>query len=248
MNDTLPFRFELEAQPSETSCGPTCLQAVYNHYGYRRSVHELMTEIPELTTGGTLGVNLGIHAIEHGFRAQLYTYNLRVFDPTWFDQGKGVIIDRLRQRSQLPNSEKRRGAMLAYLRFLKLGGEVRLEVMNGELIRSLIATEGPILTGLSATFLYSAAREIPETDLPDDIKGEPVGHFVVLCGYLPEVGKVLVADPYLDNPLAEGKWYSVEVDRLVTAILLGVLTYDGNLLIIRPKTNNCAHGPDTDHR
>jgi hypothetical protein len=56
----------------------------------------------------------------------------------------------------------------------------------------------------------------------------------VLCGYDKQQRKVLVADPYLPNPLADDHYYDVELDRLVCAILLGVLTYDANLLIIEP--------------
>ena len=107
--------------------------------------------------------------------------------------------------------------------------------MNSALICRLLESSAPILTGLSATFLYSARREIPATDRPDDIRGEPVGHFVVLCGHLSGSDQVLVADPYRDNPLSNRRIYPVAMDRLITSILLGVLTYDGNLLVIRPR-------------
>ena len=41
-----------------------------------------------------------------------------------------------------------------------------------------------------------------------------------------------VADPFLANPLAQGHHYDVEVNRLIRAILLGVMTYDATLLVI----------------
>jgi hypothetical protein len=46
---------------------------------------------------------------------------------------------------------------------------------------------------------------------------------------------VTLADPYLKNPLSSRRLYAVTLDRLVNAILLGVLTYDGNLLIVWPE-------------
>lgn len=235
MKGSIDLEFQLQAQPTETSCGPTCLQAVYHHYGDQLPLERLIAEIPELATGGTLAVQLGIHALERGYSAELYTYNLRVFDPTWFDLSAEEMRGRLQLRSERRHSDKRRRAMKSYLRFLELGGQARLEVMNPALIRRLIESEAPILTGLSATFLYSAKREIPESDRPDDVRGEPVGHFVVLCGYLGDSNHVLVADPYRDNPLSQRRIYPVGMDRLITAILLGVLTYDGNLLVIRPQ-------------
>ena len=65
----------------------------------------------------------------------------------------------------------------------------------------------------------------------------PAGHFVVLCGYDRVEKTVLVADPYQPNPLAPGQQYVVSVDRVINAILLGILTYDANLLILQPASS-----------
>lgn len=45
----------------------------------------------------------------------------------------------------------------------------------------------------------------------------------------------MVADPFLPNPMSDSQHYGVAIDRLVCAILLGILTYDDDLLIIQPK-------------
>jgi hypothetical protein len=52
----------------------------------------------------------------------------------------------------------------------------------------------------------------------------------VLCGRRGDL--VRVADPFYDNPLGEGHYYDVDVDRLIRAIMLGAITYDANLLVI----------------
>ena len=46
--------------------------------------------------------------------------------------------------------------------------------------------------------------------------------------------EVLVADPFLEHPNAPATHYEVGLDRVVGAILLGVLTHDANLLMIEP--------------
>jgi hypothetical protein len=56
----------------------------------------------------------------------------------------------------------------------------------------------------------------------------------VLHGYDPSTDSVLVADPYPDNPLAGVHNYRVGIVRLLGAIMLGVLSYDGNLLVVEP--------------
>jgi len=49
---------------------------------------------------------------------------------------------------------------------------------------------------------------------------------------------VLIADPLQKNPLAGVNQYIVSIDRVICAILLGIVTYDANLLIIEPRHHN----------
>jgi hypothetical protein len=223
----------LEAQPTDTSCGPTCLQAVYGYFGDPMPLADLIEEIPSIEGGGTLAVLLGVHALRRGYRAKLYTYNLKIFDPSWFHPKAADLKAKLRQQMKV-RSGKRRSATQACLEFVEAGGEVRFEDLTGGLIRKYLRRGIPILTGLSATFLYRSPREMSDTCKDDDIRGEPLGHFVVLRGYNQEDQTVLVADPYEFNPLSAKRIYDVPMERLINAILLGVLTYDANLLIIRP--------------
>lgn len=233
-----PIRFKLDfevaPQPTDTTCGPTCLQAVYRYFGHEFPLEQLIQEIPRLATGGTLAVHLGNHALRRGYRATLYTYNLRIFDPSWFNPQVKDFRARVAAQITLRRETKRRHAARAYLQFIDRGGIVRHEILNGSLIRGLLRRHLPILTGLSSTFLYDASRETPETNTPDDLRGEPSGHFVVICGYDREDKQVTVADPWPKNPYSGDHLYHVDMDRLLNAILLGVLTYDGNLLVIQP--------------
>ena len=91
------------------------------------------------------------------------------------------------------------------------------------------------MTGLSATFLYRCAREVGDATLEeDDVRGSATGHFVVLCGWDAEERSVRVADPLGDNPRFKEHIYWLPVERVINAILLGVLTYDANLLVLEP--------------
>jgi hypothetical protein len=189
-----------------------------------------------LEGGGTFAVHLGVHALRNGLRATIYTYNLQVFDPTWFLDKNINLSEKL--SLQIESKEKNSRLQLAtegYLEFIRLGGEILQEPLSGSLIRKFLKRNIPILTGLSATYLYNQPREYGEDCQFDDIRGLPSGHFVVLSGYSKEERKVQVADPYLSNPLGASNYYEVEIDRLITAILLGILTYDANLLILEPK-------------
>ncbi|MCJ8502644.1 C39 family peptidase [Desulfatitalea alkaliphila] len=230
------LRFDIQAQPDDTTCGPTCLQAVYNYYNDPIPLGRLIRQVEQLEGGGTLAVLLGCHALQRGYRAKIYTFNLQVFDPTWFKLDRAGMQERLERQLRVKNNRKMRTAGQAYLTFLQLGGTLRFEDLTGALIRGLLKRGVPVLTGLSATFLYRTARELEvgREMVYDDIKGEPTGHFVVLCGYNRADRTALVADPLLPNPISESQIYPVRLSRLVCAIMLGIWTYDANLLVITP--------------
>ncbi len=227
--------FRIQPQPDFTTCGPTCLHAVYDYYGDAIDLPRLIQETQSFEEGGTLGVILANHALKRGYDATLYTYKLQVFDPTWFLPNAADLRVSLAEQVKAKPDPKLRVATEAYREFLDLGGELRLEDLTAKLIRSHLKKGCPILTGLSATYLYRCAREVwPEAEY-DDVRGEPTGHFVVLCGYDRQNKTVLVADPLLPNPVADGQYYAVRLERLICAILLGILTYDGNLVILTPR-------------
>lgn len=219
-------------QPDDTTCGPTCLHAVYRYHGDEVPLHQLIQDVPKLKTGGTLGVLLGIDALKRGYQATLFTYNLQIFDPTWHHLEPEDLIHRLEAQARAKRSAKLKTASRAYSRFLRLGGRIRFDVLRGSLLRRYLNRNLPILTGLSSTYLYQAVREYGPHDEDDDIRGTPAGHFVVLCGYDRKERHVHVADPLESNPHSPTRRYSIDVDRVMAAILLGVLTYDGNLLIV----------------
>lgn len=220
-------RFE---QPDDVTCGPTCLTQVYRYYGYDRALSEVIQETPRNPDGGTLAVYLGTSALGHGFQATIYSYNLRVFDPTWQRLNPSALIAKLQKRMRAVDSRRLRHTLNAYIAYLKAGGQVRFRELNKRLLVQILANGCPILTGLSATYLYETPREIRNEY--DDIRGEPVGHFVVICGYYPRSDRFIVRDPSSHIPFSRTGKYSVSAERLVPAILLGDATYDAVLLVL----------------
>lgn len=237
------LKLDILAQPDDTTCGPTCLHALYRYHGREVPLETLIREVPKLENGGTLGVHLANDALRRGYRATLYTYNLQVFDPSWFHPellDVEELAAKLAAQARVKTSARLRSACGAYVDFLRLGGRVRFEVLSGRLIRKYLNRDLPILTGLSSTYLYQAMREFGPDDEDDDIRGAPAGHFVVLAGYDRKEREVLIADPLESNPHSPTRRYPVNIDRVIASILLGVLTYDANLLIIEPADDSSA--------
>lgn len=229
------LNFDIQAQPDEVTCGPTCLHSLYQYYDDSISLKQVIQEVKQLSSGGTLAVMLGDHALKRGYHAHIYTYNLTVFDPSWFTGSAGQMIDLLKkQRRYKKKKRKLQAASEAYINFLEAGGKVMQAELNEELILKYLKKSIPVLTGLSATYLYGTPREIPDTNKYDSIKGEPAGHFVVVNGYDSKDKSVYLADPLNPNP-QKSQYYKVKINRLINSILLGIVTYDANLLIIEPK-------------
>lgn len=220
-------RFE---QPDDVTCGPTCLAKVYQYYGFTRTIDAIVAETPRNPDGGTLAVNLGISAMHHGFRPTIYPFGLRVFDPTWGRLSRAALVDRLRARAEAVESVKLGRAVTAYMQYLELGGRVQFRDPSADLLVGILRRGDPILTGLSATFLYGTARE--HEDRYDDVAGHSSGHFVVVCGYRPRSDRFVVTDPFRNVPLSRTGRYTVNADRLLAAILLGDQTFDAVLLTL----------------
>lgn len=229
------LKLEILPQPNDTTCGPTCLHAVYGYYGDGIPLHRVINEVPSLKTGGTLGVMLANHALRRGYRATIYTYNLRLFDPTWFVLNSDEICKRLKRQARVKKREKLQRATRAYIDFLELGGVIKMEDLTARLLRKYLNRGIPVLTGLSSTYLYHAMREYGPNDRDDDIRGQPAGHFVVLRGYDRKKRTIYVADPLESNPYSSDHQYELGINRVMNAVLLSIVTDDANLMILEPN-------------
>jgi hypothetical protein len=226
-------------QPDDTTCGPTSLHAVYQFHGMDVSLQEVIQSVDSLPDGGTLAVMLGIDALNKGFKARIFSYNLKMFDPSWEHCSNAELVELLEQQLKYKAGKRFTRATRAYQNFLRMGGEIILHYMHRDVLESYLTKDVPILTGLNATYLYNSKREYTDRknrSVYHDLKGVPTGHFVVVSGMEQET--VFVADPFKENPISGDSYYKVDLNRLINAILLGSMTYDANMLVILP-------GPDT---
>ena len=227
--------FTIQPQPTETSCGPTCLHAIYNYWGLNSSLNELVDSVPRSRSGGTFSVLLGIHAIDQGLEATIYSYNVKVFDPTWRDLSMKKLLQKVRARAKVVKSKQASSNLKAYIEFLQKGGKVRFDELKPKLIKEILRQEQPIIAGLNSNHLYRYSRT-DEQGRDDDIAGQPEGHFVVLTGFEDKPTRFLVCDPYAKSPLSNKLKYWVGPHRLINSIMLGIITYDANLLVIKPRS------------
>jgi hypothetical protein len=197
-------------------------------------MEEILNDIPQFEEGGgTFGLTLAIDALKRGYKTSIYSFNLNIFDPSWFELPMEKIKGKLLELLEKGNLRtKDRTAARSAAQFIDLGGELRFANLSEELISSYLSRDIPILTGLSSSWLYKTQREDPITSEYDDILGKPAGHFVVLHGLDTKYREVDIADPYKPNPISGTNYYKVPMNSLINSILLGVMSYDGNLVIL----------------
>lgn len=235
------IELSINTQPTDETCGPTCLHAIYRYYGLDIPLSKVIAGVEKSLSGGTLSPLLGKHALAQGFNATIYINNMSIFDPTWFKNSKALreaLISKLKHQDHFKHSKNIVESSVAYQEFLKLGGEVRFKTIDVQTLKDYFKKNLPILTGLSSTYLYRTSRECFTSEgeaYYDDIMGSPCGHFVILCGYDEKKRRIIVADPYRENPFTQNNYYKVGIPRVINAIMLGVLTFDANLLVIEPK-------------
>lgn len=234
--DVLELPVDIEPQPDGITCGPTCLHALYRYHGLEVSLAKVIDSVTPLEEGGTLEVNLACDALRRGFEATIYTFNLNLFDPTWFDHPQTDIAAKLRERAARKRSPKFKFAVEGYCEFLARGGRLRFTDLTRAELRGMFRRGVPVIAGLNLTYLYRHPRVSGPYDDPDDVHGESCGHFVVLAGYNRDDRSIAVADPYVPNPVGVGQKYWVHIDRVIGAILLGVMTYDASLLIVERES------------
>ena len=139
------LKLTILAQPDDTTCGPTCLHAVYGYFGDHVDLSDTIREVTTLDSGGTLAVYLACHALRRGYSATLFTYNLHFFDPTWFSLEPLELHGKLLAQASLKRDDQRlHAAARGYIDFLALGGKLRFEDLSRGLIRGPLRKSLPI--------------------------------------------------------------------------------------------------------
>ncbi|HKJ47383.1 MAG TPA: hypothetical protein VJ991_16230, partial [Balneolales bacterium] len=60
------FNVDILPQPTDSTCGPTSLHAVYSYYGDDIPLQDVIDQVHCFENGGTLAVFLAIHALKRG--------------------------------------------------------------------------------------------------------------------------------------------------------------------------------------
>jgi len=175
------------------TCGSSSLQQVLAYYGVKLGLDEILKDIKKYKYG-TFMPYLGLYAKRLGFMPKIVTYDVKVFDPTWFGLLVGQIIKKLETRSrEMDVPHVYRSECKAFVRYLKAGGAIEFDfIKKGRIIKEL-ERKRPVIVDVCSTILHRKERKNRVKDKYSDTSGEPMYHAVVVSGH--EKGKFIIVDP-----------------------------------------------------
>lgn len=216
------------------TCGPSALQQVLAYYGVKKSLKEILRNV-KLYEYGTWGCNLLSYALKLGFKAEIVTHYLDIFDPTWFKLSKKGLIKKLKLRLKHAKEKDKHG-IKGYIRFLEFGGRIRFEIIKEKIIKDYLKKKIPVIACFCFTALWKSKRAYSKKmrkgykSILSDIKGVPEGHFIVISGYTKD--KFFITDPSYNTPYAKTGKYTVPAKELIAYILMWEY---GNICVVKPK-------------
>lgn len=216
------------------TCGPSALQQILAYYGVKKSLNEILKNF-KMYEYGTWDFDLLSYVLRLGFKAEITTYNLDIFDPTWFKLSRKKLIKKLKSRLKYAKPFHKQG-IRSCIRFLELGGRIRFKIITEKIIKDYLRKKIPVIACFCFTALWKCKRAYSKKtkkgykSISNDIRGVPEGHFIVISGYAKD--KFFVTDPSYNIPVSKTGKYSVPIKDLIAYILMKDY---GNICVIKPK-------------
>lgn len=207
------------------NCGPNSLAQLLSFFSENFPPEKIIPKTEMISGFGVFDSELGITALEFGFKTRITTHNTYVFDPTWENLSKSKLIKKLQIAAKKTKNHLLKNDIVTFKNYLSKGGIVNFGPISKELLVSKLK-KYPIIVGLSMTYLYGQAR-------PQNADGRMrYGHFITINGYNPKSDTFDCTDPWHSIPFSKNGRYKIKSDKLITAIYLGEATYDCTVLEI----------------
>lgn len=212
-------------QPTPTTCSPTALSMLLDHYDTMYSVDEISKQVPQVrdsegNEAGSVAQQMATWCTTLGFKVNFFTFDCQIIDQSWAALPPEKIIERLTLRkggNVVPSmgEDWTKAYAQSYIDLLEHKAELTIQpAVTSALLYDLLKG-GPIFASVCMNTLYGKGRTStfngPEAD-PDDIHGRVWNHNLVIYGNDAD-GNLMLADPDEKPGLLK-----VTVERMIAAI------------------------------
>lgn len=225
-----------------SECTQASVTQLLNYYGISKTIEEVKKEVPVYVSpegkpvGTSLG-HMGCYLLQQGFHATIHIVDVEIFDRSWKGLHPEQLVQKLQERKQFIQHARYGKEAFdlifdGYISFIKKGGAIELPVIDeAYLVKQL--ENGPFLAVVSYNFLHSDTKyrydKETNTDVRDDIKGNPTTHAIVVSGF--NEGKFSIVDPDKEN----GGKKDISASQLIGAIYLAETDFDSLILTLHKK-------------
>lgn len=199
-----------------SSCGPVSLYNIYEHFGIKTSLHQILNDLKIDDKKATYPAQLAVDIKKHGLSTILLTSSPRLVAPNWVNHENKEIIEKLSKWLKKHKNDKWSGNVKHLLTYLKHNGDILITDLTTKLIDEYLDQGYLVMPCLEDSWIWGQ-RKIKGKAEFDDIAGEPRGHFVVVYGK--EDNEYLVSDPYPTGLQNREGIYRIDKDKLLVATL-----------------------------
>lgn len=198
-------------QERNLSCGLAVLRMVFAYYGSVSKEKELGKDV-NMHSFGSFLTDLGIIALNYGYKATSYTFHLSLLAPLKRPFGTAITNKTLGEIEARPNDKM---TLDSWKRYLKAGGKLVWEPPRVSQLEYWVEKKTPCIINVNTAALNHYWKNWDN------------GHYLLVDGV--EVGKLSVLDP--DS--LEGKpKYSITKDVFLPAWAINAKRSSGYLMVI----------------
>lgn len=152
--ELIKLKMKIFKQETNISCGIACLRSIFSYYGKELTEKEIFdkTEFYKLNEGvADPIINLGVTALKFGFKVKYVGYN-----PIIANNNNPSLEESLKEKSK-SYFDLGKFCVDKALEFLDLGGEIVIDKLNVQKLKSLIDEYKFILVGIRPAFIKNTS-------------------------------------------------------------------------------------------
>ncbi len=173
---------------------------------------------------GTWSPYIGIYAMKLGYNVEIFTYDVSLFDPTWFNLSNKSLIKKLKIAIKKIKDKDKKFGVRGYIDFLREGGKLTFKIPTKKILIKFLKKKIPPMAFVNSTAYYKRKRKDFKAGKRSEF-GEVGGHCIVISGY--KNGKFIVTDPNY----FKGGIYEVPEDKLIFTWS----NWGGELVVVKPS-------------
>lgn len=213
--ETIDLRLKPYKQIDSYKCGPICLKLVYEYYGIKKSLKELVEETKTNVVHGSIEPALGYSLLRNSFDVRWYSFYRDLVKEEYGNLSQKELLRIFRIKYKLTKDVNDKSLFRDTIEYLEEEGKLFKSVIKLKDLITELENRRPVLVSLDLHVLDDAAS----------------GHWAVICGF--DGQNLLVHD-------LKGEIAKYDPEEFFAAAYKD----DGDFLLFKPKERGVIKAKD----